>query len=76
MIVEFENDPLVLIDNYQTENNKNPRELAQVLIGAVHEEFLVHQILCVSSRVQTPKTFTFGKNMNALFANGIIRVGE
>ena len=61
MIVEFENDPLVLIDNYQTENNKNPRELAQVLIRAVHEEFLVHQILCVSCRVQTPKTFTLEK---------------
>ena len=39
MIVEFENDPLVLIDNYQTENNKNPRELAQVLLDLLTKSF-------------------------------------
>ena len=76
MIVEFENDPLVLIKNYQTENNNNPSELAQVLIGAVHVEFLVHQIVCVSSRVQTPKKSRFGENINALFANEIIAAEE
>lgn len=75
-MVGFENDPLVLIDNYQSENNNNPSELAQVLIGAVHIEFLIHQIVCVSSRVQTPKTSTFGENINALFANGIITAEE
>ena len=39
MIVEFENDRLVLIDNYQTENNKNPRELAQVLLELLTKSF-------------------------------------
>ena len=39
MIVEFENDLLVLIDNYQTENNKNLRELAQVLLELLTKSF-------------------------------------